>query len=282
MLLSFLFVFFTFCFFELLTISQSFVVLDISSASSTKTKEKKSSAKFIELSSTRKVRTNSILYQREHIIQPIHNSFYMAPTNTLEKEETLVDNTKDKPNIDKEEIDPRLISATACIRLPCSCNLAYDTWSDMTKQPTWSKFLDYVKYTNPPSQKETEWSAKILRVPIRWKAETTVLNRPKEISWKSISGVPTSGSVEFQEVDTTASTTNNDDMGNKNSSKYNHCDMTLSMTVQAPRVFARLFRTTYLRDSFFRDKIVLGTLKRFRDVVMNEKEDNDNRNEKQD
>merc|ERR1712151_473447 len=157
-----------------------------------------------------------------------------------------------------------LISATSCIILPCPCTIAYDTWSNMPKQPQWSKFVHSVSYVNPSEKDETEWIASILKIPIRWKAKTILLDRPHIISWKSISGVPTSGTVKFKDVtnsDTSTITNAADDNDKK-------CEMKLSMTVQAPKPLAMVLHTSYIRESFFRDIILFNTLKQFRDVVM--------------
>ena len=155
-------------------------------------------------------------------------------------------------NIDGSE-NVEWIVGQADIFLPFSSEIAFDTFSDFPRQPEWSPLLSKVEYLEETSSidecvgKETKWYVKVAGIRSSWKAVSTCLDRPKEIRWKSISGVRNEGSVSFIKKG------------------ENTCVMTLEMKMVAPKVVRFLFSSTFIEN-----KLLPGILVRFRAVVQDD------------
>lgn len=178
------------------------------------------------------------------------------------------------------------ISASVSLDMPFPAEIAFDTFSDLTRQPQWSPWLRSVIYLDEvkevvqmnkneyridsPSMplRETKWTLGIKGFDFSWRAVSTLIDRPHRIGWKSTSGVNNEGMVKFdrKSVTTFDDNTNDGETG---------CIMTLKLKFVAPRVVASLFRRASFVETFFEGRLLAGTLERFRVVVLNDLRDDD-------
>ena len=160
----------------------------------------------------------------------------------------------DKAEFDTpKEVPKNHIEVSSQIELPFSAEIAFDAFSDLPRQSSWSPWLKSVQYVQEGS-KETKWTMKsILGVSYSWNAISTKLERPYVIEWESSKGLRNWGRVEFvpQSADAAA--------------------MQLTLTFVAPRVVARFFQN---RDGglsqMVQNRIVGRTLRNFCQVVLEE------------
>lgn len=186
-------------------------------------------------------------------------------------------------NADEEQTSDRSkkkwISVSVSQDMPFSPEIAFDTFSDLSRQPQWSPwlksviYLDEVKIAGEVMEessiplRETEWTLGVKGFDFSWRAVGTLLDRPHRIGWKSISGIKNEGTVKFDPLSTESfdeHDTDNVEIG---------CTMTLEMKFVAPRVVAALFRRASFVESFFEGRLLAGTLVRFREVVLNDLQD---------
>uniref|UniRef100_A0A7S2HDW2 Coenzyme Q-binding protein COQ10 START domain-containing protein n=1 Tax=Helicotheca tamesis TaxID=374047 RepID=A0A7S2HDW2_9STRA len=188
---------------------------------------------------------------------------------------------KESSITNEEERKPKKeIAVSATIDLPFSASVAYDAFSDLSRQPSWSPMIRSVEYLDETyngnelivattngvtttdgndgissSSPVTEWTMGASGLKFSWKAVSTTLKRPNCIAWESISGLKNMGKVDFVEI-------------NEESSK-----MTLSMTFLTPRIVSAMFRRSNKLASYVERAFIMETLVRFRDVVMLEEEE---------
>ena len=173
------------------------------------------------------------------------------------------------------------IIASARVTLPFSASVAFDAFSNLPRQPSWSPWLKDVRYiddeddhndddtaveTQPSVDgiplRETQWTMGYRGFQFSWNAVSTRLERPYLIEWQSTSGLRNYGSVRFTEGATAASNGGDED-------EPQQTEMVLSMKFIAPRVIAALFRrSNKIQDVM--ETMLTGTLLGFRDVVLEE------------
>mmetsp|Transcript_14682 Transcript_14682/g.35382 ORF Transcript_14682/g.35382 Transcript_14682/m.35382 type:complete len:299 (+) Transcript_14682:165-1061(+) len=176
----------------------------------------------------------------------------------------------------------KLIECSATIMLPFSENVAFDAFSDLTRQPSWCKYLYAVEYLGLLDESETDpldsnkvdssssplrkskWTVGIKGVRYSWTARDTRIVRPNRIEWESISGLRNMGSVEF------VSQNNNNSPSSLSSPPAATAQMTMHFTFAAPRVVSSLFRRSGKIRKYTEDVIMMGMLTDFRDIVMEE------------
>lgn len=164
------------------------------------------------------------------------------------------------------------IVASARVTLPFSASVAFDAFSNLPRQPSWSPWLKDVRYIDDDTTvdtqtivdgiplRETQWTMGYRGFQFSWNAVSTRLERPYLIEWQSTSGLRNYGSVRFTE-DATVAANGVDDI--------EHTEMVLSMKFIAPRVIAALFRrSNKIQDVM--ETMLRGTLLGFRDVVLEE------------
>lgn len=84
----------------------------------------------------------------------------------------------------------------------------------------------------------------------------------------STSGLKNLGKVFFEPI---APTTSNITHGNKGAiSQREQCRMTLNMSFVVPRILSRLFNEGSKAEAIIRERILVGMLTRFRDVVLDD------------
>ena len=150
------------------------------------------------------------------------------------------------------------IAVSSQIDLPFSAEIAFDAFSDLPRQSTWSPWLQSVEYIEQGSL-VTKWTMKsFLGISYSWKAVHTRLERPYVIEWESCQGLKNWGRVEFVPSGDDANTT----------------AMRLTLTFVAPRLVARFFRRKRGDNRegglshMVQTRIVGRTLRNFRRVVL--------------
>lgn len=166
------------------------------------------------------------------------------------------------------------VVASTSIDLPFSAQIAYDAFSDLPRQPSWSPWLKSVRLlesgdvdnnNDEESGPSSLWTMKIAGLSYSWKSISTRQVRPHVIEWESTSGLRNRGRVDIQP----AVNVDCDNKKNNGGASSPSCRMTLTMVFQAPRLVAALFRNDFhvLRERM-EDRILSKTLSNFRDVVL--------------
>ena len=198
------------------------------------------------------------------------------------------------------------VLATASIDLPFAAEVAYDAFSDLPRQATWSPWLRSVSYiddegdggdesgtatatatatsgggeegqpsssTPPPPRRETRWRAGIGGIRFGWNAVHTRLERPRAIEWESTSGLRNFGSVRFTDLgggrtaeDEEEEEATDEDDGRDGGKRRTR--MVLTMRFAFPRFAAGIFRRSSRVQRYVEGTMLRATLENFRDVVM--------------
>lgn len=167
---------------------------------------------------------------------------------TLLKSSTQTEDVTTAPDIDEKKI----IEVTSEVKLPFSREVAYDAYSNLTRQPSWSSCLHSVEY--PDETKETsKWTMRFMGIKYSWTAVALRNERPSVIQWQSTSGLRNFGIVKFlpQEQDSEYPTL-----------------MTMRMTFVAPRAAAAVFRRSKKMVNFVKENMIKDSMLNFRDVVL--------------
>ena len=165
----------------------------------------------------------------------------------MEEKEGGVNELESRPRID--------IKST--LELPFPAEVAYDAFSDLPRQPSWSSWLRSVDYitedgsvTDNPDSKSSLWTMRKAGIKFSWTAISTKNERPNLIKWESTSGLKNFGTVQF--VQSSPSLT----------------VMTMTMSFMTPKIVAGLFNRSDSLQEFVRTKMIDTAMEQFRDVVM--------------
>ena len=144
------------------------------------------------------------------------------------------------------------IEVSAAIELPFPKHVAYDAFSDLSRQATYSPWLKSVEYIEGERNcvgSKTRWKLSYLGLRFTWKSIST-LQDPHNgvIEWESITGLQNNGRVTFQELDNDRTFMN----------------MTMSFTV--PRIASRLLGPHKIA-SIVEKRILETTVCNFRQIV---------------
>ena len=175
----------------------------------------------------------------------------------LDVDDDLSDYTGNSEDGENElESRPR-IDITSTLELPFPAEVAYDAFSDLPRQPSWSSWLRSVDYitddgsvTNDPNSKSSLWTLKKAGIKFSWTAISTKNERPNLIKWESTSGLKNFGTVQFEKSTPTTTT------------------MTMNLSFVTPRVVAGLFNRSKSLKEFVRTKMIDTAMEKFRDVVL--------------
>ncbi len=180
------------------------------------------------------------------------------------------------------------IAVTATIDLPFSADTAFDAFSDLPRQPSWSSWLHSVSYLNDGDNssndsyliqkeeqekrfnnfidgtncidvqqlRETKWVMGWKRIRFSWKSKVTFMERPKCIKWESTSGLKNKGILTFKE------------RRMDNSQPGVITQMTLTLKFVAPRVVGALMKRSDKVEAYMKSQILQTTLAKFRDTVI--------------
>jgi uncharacterized membrane protein len=158
--------------------------------------------------------------------------------STEQEQDTVIPNVNEK----------RLIEVINEIELPFSAEVAYDAYSNLARQPTWSSWLHSVEYFD--ESQTSKWTMKFMGVGYSWTAIAVKNERPHTIQWQSTSGLQNFGTVRFHQEHVEKPTV-----------------MKMNMTFVAPRAIAGLFRRSKGLANFVQQKMIADSMVNFRDVV---------------
>jgi uncharacterized membrane protein len=144
------------------------------------------------------------------------------------------------------------IEVSASIELPFPKGVAFDAFSDLSRQSTFSPWLKSVEYLNGEKNgvgSLTRWKLSYLGLRFSWNAVSTVQDRKNGIlEWKSITGLQNNGRVVFHEID------------------HERSYMNMTMSFSIPRLAARLMGPTKLA-TIVEKRILENTVRNFRQIV---------------
>jgi uncharacterized membrane protein len=144
------------------------------------------------------------------------------------------------------------IQVSAGIELPFPKHVAYDAFSDLSRQSTyspWLKSVEYIEGERNAVGSKTRWRLAYLGLRFTWNSIST-LQDPKNgiIEWESITGLQNQGRVTFQEV----------------AEDRTYMNMTMSFAV--PKIASRLLGPHKLA-SIVEKRILETTVRNFRQTV---------------
>jgi uncharacterized membrane protein len=171
---------------------------------------------------------------------------------------TAIKTTTATEPLECDYVNPIVVQSS--IELPFPAQVAYDAFSDLPRQPTWSPWLQDVRYIDSGRQ-VSRWTMKIAGLSYSWRSISTRQSRPHVIEWESTSGIRNKGRVDisFLSSSSTASTAVDPSC----------CRMTLTMAFQPPRVVVAIFRDDFSAlKRQMEERILRRTLSNFRDVVL--------------
>jgi uncharacterized membrane protein len=164
-------------------------------------------------------------------------------------------------SIDPEENEPTntinskgQIQVSTEIELPFPKTVAFDAFSDLSRQATFSPWLTSVKYLNGATQNSvgtiTRWTLSYLGLRFSWNAVSTKQDRENGIiEWESVTGLRNNGRVEFHSLG-------------------ERTQMKMTMTFTTPRLAARMLGESNSIARLVENRILKSTLHNFRQVVM--------------
>ena len=186
--------------------------------------------------------------------------------------------SEEEEEVDDEALinNKKRIECSASIMLPFSADVAFSAFSDLTRQPSWCKYLHSVEYIGLVNEDEDDDSRtndsdlQTQDIPLRsskwtvgvnkglrfsWTASDTRIIRNKRIEWASTSGLKNIGSVVFTP--------------SSSSQSESTTHMTLCFIFVLPRLVSSLYRRLNIRK-YTEEVMLADMLEQFRDVVIEE------------
>ncbi|CAB9504256.1 Polyketide cyclase / dehydrase and lipid transport [Seminavis robusta] len=151
-----------------------------------------------------------------------------------------------------KSLPPRALSVSSEAELPFSAEVAYDAFSNLTRQPEWSPWLHSVEFIDDASTR-SKWTLKVLGVSYSWISIATRGDRPFLIEWESVSGLKNFGQVTFDPIENGKA-----------------CRMVMVMTFVPPRLVSSVFRNSKLLTRFMEQQLIASSLSTFRDIIFRE------------
>ena len=176
--------------------------------------------------------------------------------NTITSTENNINNRPTQSNIQHHDKE---IVVTSTIELPFSAHTAFDAFSDLPRQPTWSHWLKSVQYIHHDEDEKlptTLWTLGWRGFTFNWVAKSTRLVRPHIIEWESISGLKNRGIVSFI------------DLSSGDSKPIGRTEMRLTLIFIAPRIVSLMFNNSGRIKAAIESSVIQKTLVNFRDVVV--------------
>lgn len=158
----------------------------------------------------------------------------------------------------------KLIQISSRIELPFSAEVAYEAYSNLSRQPSWSSWLESVVVLNDDDDEnhggeeqkvESRWTIKVMGIRYSWTAEAVQNVRPRTIQWRSVTGLRNEGIVRFHRT-------------KGKSYDEEPTLMTLNMAFETPKAVTAILRRSKRLSNFVEEKMIAQSLKDFRDIVM--------------
>jgi uncharacterized membrane protein len=186
----------------------------------------------------------------------------VSPTRTAADATTTVSSATTKDTAPETETTPPpvgppdgAIQVSASVELPFPRAVAYDAFADLSRQSTYSPWLQSVEYLEGARNAvgaRTHWKLSCLGLSFSWQAISTVQDREQGvIEWKSITGLPNQGRVVFSEYP-------------ENGSRSSRMHMTMSFS--APRLAVLLLGRSKL-VTLVEQRMLQKTMQNFRRIV---------------
>jgi len=146
-----------------------------------------------------------------------------------------------------------LMEGSASVEVPFSVEVAYDAFSDLTRQAKWSPLVRKVERIygeNDGEEERSKWVAGMLGCNISWQSVTIRADRPHGLAYKSVKGMRNDGRIIFERL------------GPKMSR------VTMSMVMEKPpRFVIRLLGGDSGLKRHMENNVILKTLHNFREEV---------------
>jgi len=198
-------------------------------------------------------------YEYEYEYEPVDNEDGVGVGTMVSGTDNKTLNSKSKR---------KLIQISSQIELPFSAEVAYEAYSDLSRQPTWSSWLESVVVLNDGSSSnsnnnnnsgkvESKWTSKMMGIRYSWTAEAVRNERPHTIQWKSVTGLRNEGTVRFYP---------------RRGKGYDKGPtlMTLNMAFVTPRAVTSIVKRSKKLSKFVEEKMIAESLQQFRDTVVSE------------
>jgi len=152
------------------------------------------------------------------------------------------------------------------IDLPFDAEIAFDAYSDLPRQPTWSPWLKSVEFLDD-GHRESEWKMRYAGLRLSWIAVSTNNRRPYVIEWESTKGFRNRGRVDFVKL---ADQRRDDKDRNTDAvpSAAMLTHMKVTMTFQVPGLVAKMFPSHGRICHMVENRMLKPTLEKFRDIVL--------------
>ena len=165
----------------------------------------------------------------------------------------------------------RLIEISSQIELPFSAEIAYDAYTNLPRQSSWSSWLESVEVLNSKNDNDNDsnsnsnkvnkvqskWTSKMMGYTYSWEAIAIKNERPHTIEWSSVTGLQNEGIVRFYKK-----------KGSESSYKDGPTLMTIKMSFVTPRVVSSIIRKSKTLRNYVEKKMIEQSLNDFRDVVL--------------
>mmetsp|Transcript_7077 Transcript_7077/g.10327 ORF Transcript_7077/g.10327 Transcript_7077/m.10327 type:complete len:213 (-) Transcript_7077:26-664(-) len=162
-------------------------------------------------------------------------------------------NYQPRPYFKREENRRNMVNCDTFIDLPFSADIAYNAFSDLRRQPSWSPFLQKVIYTDL-FHRNSKWTMNMFGIKFGWTATCTRDRIRRVVKWESTSGTWNKGKVTFAP---------------SKERKKDACRMLVEIDAEAPKAVAALFAKSSAVQSFFENLLIKRALKGFGRVVYN-------------
>jgi len=168
----------------------------------------------------------------------------------------------DKQNKSKKK-KTRFIEISSSIELPFSAEVAYDAYSNLPRQSSWSSWLESVEVldidgSNSNSNSNSVqscWTSKIMGIKYSWIAISIENERPHTIQWSSVTGLKNEGTVRFYKK-------------KGNTYQQGPTLMTVEMSFVTPRAVSLIINRSRTLSSYVEKKMIDQSLYDFRDIVL--------------
>lgn len=191
-----------------------------------------------------------------------------ANQSSENKDRFAVDSTPDEETFfSNGETNPgKVIQISSQIELPFSAEVAYEAYSDLPRQPSWSSWLESVEVVNSNNtvdrgktsdnpKVESKWTSKMMGIRYSWTAQAVRNDRPHTIQWRSVTGLRNEGIVRFYPL-------------KGNGYHQGPTLMTLQMAFCTPKAVTALVKRSKRISKFVEEGMIAQSLQDFKDVVV--------------